>query len=168
MLDPGGAAVGPEALPAGLADAQGRFDDAVNDFSALLATRCCPPGFLSTASRSLFACSIAFKGVILDADGSTLVDLFEDFDIPPKTVNFALNVDTTNVQATCAEVLRHVEDNLLGYTDGGLTFEECRRQSTDANGVCRRFIAAGEGHGFSQGTVDTFRTMSSRRNSTRL
>ena len=144
----------------------------------------------------------ALKGVILDADGSTLVDLFDEFDIAPKTVNFALNVDTTHVKAKCAEVLRHVEDNLLGefmsgihclvspeffekltahpkvekayenwqqgavlindmragFTYGGLTFEEYRGQATDANGVSRRFIAAGEGHCFPQGTVDTFGT----------
>jgi hypothetical protein len=36
----------------------------------------------------------ALKGVILDADGSTLYDLFDEFDITPKTVNFALNADT--------------------------------------------------------------------------
>ncbi len=144
----------------------------------------------------------ALKGVIRDADGSTLVDLFSEFAITPKTVNFALNVYTTNVKAKCAEVLRHVEDNLLGefmsgihclvslqffekltghpkvekayenwqqgavlindmragFTFGGLTFEEYRGQSTDASGVSRRFIEAGEGHCFPQGTEDPFGT----------
>ncbi|MEF8736803.1 MAG: S49 family peptidase [Candidatus Accumulibacter necessarius] len=58
---------GPEALTAGLADAQGSFDDAVTDFSAFLATRR-PPGFLTTASRSLLASSIPSQEISLMTD----------------------------------------------------------------------------------------------------
>ena len=61
---------GPEALTAGLADAQGSFDDAVTDFSAFLATRR-PPGFLTTASRSLLAASIPSQEISLMTDRST-------------------------------------------------------------------------------------------------
>jgi hypothetical protein len=56
----------------------------------------------------------ALKGVILDADGSELYDLFDEFQIQPKTISFALNVPETNVKTKCSDVLRHLEDNLRG------------------------------------------------------
>ena len=56
----------------------------------------------------------ALKGVILDADGSTLYDLYSEFEITAKSVNFALGTTTTNVKSKCLEVLRHIEDNLRG------------------------------------------------------
>jgi hypothetical protein len=40
----------------------------------------------------------ALKGEILDADGSTLVDLYTEFGITAKTVNFVLGTATTNVK----------------------------------------------------------------------
>jgi hypothetical protein len=40
----------------------------------------------------------ALKGVILDADGSTLYDLYQEFEITPKVVNFAL---TTSPRPRC-------------------------------------------------------------------
>ncbi len=54
------------------------------------------------------------KGKILDADGSVIYDLFTEFGITPKTVTFALATDTTDVAAKCREVVRHIEDNLMG------------------------------------------------------
>ena len=39
-----------------------------------------------------------------------------------------------------------INDMRAGFTYGGVTFEEYRGQATDANGVTRRFIAAGEAH----------------------
>lgn len=56
----------------------------------------------------------ALKGVILDADGSTIYDLYDEFDIAAKTVNFELTTATTNVKGKCTEVLGHVEENLKG------------------------------------------------------
>jgi len=56
----------------------------------------------------------ALKGVILDADGSQLLNLFTEFEITPKIVNFALGVATTDVKKKCLEVKRHIEKNLLG------------------------------------------------------
>ena len=56
----------------------------------------------------------ALKGVILDADGSTLYDLYAEFGITAKTVAFGLDDDDTDVKAKCMEVLRHIEDNLRG------------------------------------------------------
>lgn len=56
----------------------------------------------------------AIKGVVLDADGSTLVDLYSAFTITQKTVDFVLGTSTTKVQEKCREVLRHIEKNLKG------------------------------------------------------
>lgn len=69
----------------------------------------------------------ALKGVILDADGSVIYDLYDEFEIPPASVNFDLikivnneNVSKTNVRGKCSEALRHVEDNLKGEFMTGL------------------------------------------------
>ena len=56
----------------------------------------------------------ALKGNILDADGSTLYNLFDEFEITPKTVNFALGAASIDVKKKCLEVLRYIEDNLRG------------------------------------------------------
>jgi hypothetical protein len=56
----------------------------------------------------------ALKGIILDADGSTIYNLYTEFGITQKTVSFALSSSSTNVAAKCREVLRHMEDNLKG------------------------------------------------------
>lgn len=56
----------------------------------------------------------ALKGVILDADGSEIYNLFDEFDIPAKSFNFELANTGTKVKKKCAEVLRHLEENLLG------------------------------------------------------
>jgi hypothetical protein len=56
----------------------------------------------------------ALKGVILDADGSVLYDLYSEFGITPKTVNFALGTASTEVLLKVLEVKRHIEDNLFG------------------------------------------------------
>ncbi|MGB3212450.1 MAG: major capsid protein [Desulforhopalus sp.] len=56
----------------------------------------------------------AVKGIILDADGSTIYNLYDEFGIAGKSVAFALDVDTTEVTDKCREVVRHIEDNLFG------------------------------------------------------
>ena len=69
----------------------------------------------------------ALKGVILDADGSTIYDLYNEFEITQKTVNFKLGEfvsdewvsSDTDVRGLCAQVLRHLEESLLGeYMNG--------------------------------------------------
>lgn len=62
----------------------------------------------------------ALKGIILDADGSVLYDLYSEFGITPKTINFALTTDTTDVPAKCRELIRYIEDNLLGEVMSGI------------------------------------------------
>jgi hypothetical protein len=62
----------------------------------------------------------AVKGIILDADGSTLYNLYDEFDITAKTVDFNLDSDATKVVDKCREVVRHIEDNLLGDIMSGV------------------------------------------------
>lgn len=62
----------------------------------------------------------ALKGKILDADGSVLYNLFDEFDITEKVVNFGLSTANTNVKAKCLEVVRHIEDNLRGEVMSGI------------------------------------------------
>lgn len=56
----------------------------------------------------------ALKGLILDADGSLIYNLFSEFQIQQKTVDFALGTDSTDVRAKTFEVARHIEDNAMG------------------------------------------------------
>ncbi len=56
----------------------------------------------------------ALKGTILDADGSELVNLYDEFEITAKTINFALGTESTNVKKKCLEVKRHIEKSLRG------------------------------------------------------
>lgn len=62
----------------------------------------------------------ALKGQILDADGSTLYDLYTEFAITAKEVDFVLGTSTTKVANKCREVVRHIEDNLLGEMSTGV------------------------------------------------
>jgi hypothetical protein len=64
----------------------------------------------------------ALKGYILDADSSTLYNLYDEFEITPKVVSFALGTNTTDVKKKCLEVVRHVEDNLRGEFMTGVHF----------------------------------------------
>lgn len=146
----------------------------------------------------------AVKGIILDADGTTVLsNLYTEFGIAQKTVDFVLGTAGTDVKAKCLELKRHIEDNLLGdrmdavhvlvspeffdkltshanvkaayagyqeasqrlggdlrtgFTFGGITFEEYRGVATGSAGTPVRFIAAGEGHAFPIGTMDSFAT----------
>ncbi len=62
----------------------------------------------------------ALKGIILDADGSTLYNLYTEFEITQKTVDFALGTDSTKVSNKCREVVRHIEANLQGEVSNGV------------------------------------------------
>ncbi len=56
----------------------------------------------------------AVKGIVYDADATTLFNYYTEFGITQKSVNFALGTTGTNVAAKCREVIRHIEDNLKG------------------------------------------------------
>lgn len=59
----------------------------------------------------------ALKGVVLDADGSEIIDLYKAFDIKkPEVINFKLSDKSENnkVLSTCLELKRIVARNLMG------------------------------------------------------
>lgn len=62
----------------------------------------------------------ALKGIILDADGSVLYNLYTEFGITPYIVHFALSTTATSVLNKCKEVIRHIEDNLMGEIYSGV------------------------------------------------
>ena len=62
----------------------------------------------------------ALKGVILDADASTIYNLYTEFGITQKVVDFVLGTAGTNIQTKCFEVVRHIEDNLKGEVMTGV------------------------------------------------
>lgn len=56
----------------------------------------------------------ALKGIILDADGSALYDLYTEFGIVQKVITFQLSSATFDVKKACLDLKRHIEDNLFG------------------------------------------------------
>lgn len=57
----------------------------------------------------------ALKGVVYDGDGSTvLANLYTKFNITQKVVYFDLGTSSTDVEAKCDEVKRHIRKNLKG------------------------------------------------------
>ncbi|MEG2265779.1 MAG: major capsid protein [Acinetobacter sp.] len=73
----------------------------------------------------------AKQGIILDANGKTIVDYFVDFGVTAQTVDFELGVVTTNVLAKCQDVIDLVEDG-LGQELYGSIEAEVDRQFYDA------------------------------------
>ncbi|MGE7417820.1 major capsid protein [Methylobacterium tarhaniae] len=62
----------------------------------------------------------AVKGVITDYDGSTLINLFTEFGITQKSVDFVFGTSSTDVGSKCREVAGYIEDNLMGDTMTGV------------------------------------------------
>ena len=63
----------------------------------------------------------ALKGQILDADGSVIVDLFQEFQIGAQTtVGFDLANGNSNIKKKCYELLRAIEDGLRGEFSSGV------------------------------------------------
>ncbi|MDP2430566.1 MAG: major capsid protein [Pseudomonadota bacterium] len=56
----------------------------------------------------------ALKGVILDADGSVLYDLYDEFEITPKVVDFKFSNTDLDVKKVCLGIKRYVAKNLQG------------------------------------------------------
>lgn len=59
-----------------------------------------------------FRRSKAKQGIILDADGTTIVNYFTEFSVQQTEVDFELGVSTTDVAAKCQDVIDAVEDGL--------------------------------------------------------
>ena len=56
--------------------------------------------------------SKAKQGVIVDADGSTILSYFTEFGIAEQVVYFDLGTATTNIAAKCQDVIDQIEDGL--------------------------------------------------------
>ncbi|MEM7523316.1 MAG: major capsid protein [Pseudomonadota bacterium] len=56
----------------------------------------------------------ALRGQIVDADGSILLDLFQRFGVTQTTIAFDFGGGSPNPQRASQDVIRHMEDNLLG------------------------------------------------------
>ncbi len=56
--------------------------------------------------------SKAKQGIIVDADGSTILNYFTEFGIAEQVVYFDLGTATTNISAKCQDVIDQIEDGL--------------------------------------------------------
>lgn len=56
----------------------------------------------------------AIKGKILDADGSVIYDLYDEFDITEKSIEIPFTTATTDVRKFCLDAKRHAEPKLGG------------------------------------------------------
>lgn len=61
----------------------------------------------------------AIQGTILDADGSTLLNLFTEFDVTQQTQDFAFSNAATDVRGACVAALRKIETEIGGATYSG-------------------------------------------------
>lgn len=62
----------------------------------------------------------ALRGAIIDADGSTILDLFTEFGVAEKVVDFVLGTAGTDVRLKSLEVARHMELSLQGDVSTGV------------------------------------------------
>jgi hypothetical protein len=62
----------------------------------------------------------ALRGEILDSDGSSLLNLFNEFGVTQKVVDFVLGTATTDVKAKARDVTAYMEDNLMGEVMSGV------------------------------------------------
>lgn len=58
----------------------------------------------------------ALAGQVTDPDGRVLVDLFSEFDVVQKVVDFALTDSEEAISGKAEEVIGHIEDSLMGDT----------------------------------------------------
>jgi hypothetical protein len=62
----------------------------------------------------------AVRGQILDADGSTILNLFDEFAVTQEVQNFALTTSSTEVMSKITALKRYLELNLFGDTMSGI------------------------------------------------
>lgn len=98
-------------IPFGATNALERVQDAVNEKLVDMTSK----HFISLEAMR----ASALNGVLLDADGSVIIDYYAEFGITQKTVNFALTTPGTEVISKNMEVNGYLEDNLLGETMSG-------------------------------------------------
>lgn len=76
----------------------------------------------------------ALKGEVKDADGSTLINWYDEFGIsPPSPVNFALTTSSTDVRKKCADLVRLMARKSRGaFTPGTTIHALCGDEFYDA------------------------------------
>lgn len=62
----------------------------------------------------------ALKGHLVDGDGETVYDLFDEFGVVKKVIDFELDDPDTDVEEKCNEVIHHIQTNLLGEVSNGV------------------------------------------------
>lgn len=62
----------------------------------------------------------ALQGRLVDADGTALFNAFTDFGVTQREIDFTFATATTDVGKLFVDVVRHMEDNLLGETMTGV------------------------------------------------
>ncbi|MEN5084264.1 major capsid protein [Bosea sp. TWI1241] len=95
-------------IPYGATDVLDRVQNAVNEKLEDIA------GKFHITLEALRAS--ALNGVLLDADGSVIIDYFAEFGITEKVVDFDLTNPATKMMTKNNEVMRYLEDNLHGET----------------------------------------------------
>ena len=63
----------------------------------------------------------ALKGIIMDASGDVLYNLYDQFSITPKTINFNFSNPAFDVKGACLSVRRWTELHLYGEVMNGVT-----------------------------------------------
>lgn len=56
----------------------------------------------------------ALRGVVLDADGTTIVDLFATFGVTQRSIDFTFGTAGVDLASKAEDILDHIEDNLRG------------------------------------------------------
>jgi hypothetical protein len=76
----------------------------------------------------------ALKGEVLDADGSTIIDWYDAFDLAkPDDINFALNDPQADIRKTCADLVRRMARKSKGaFTPGTQIHALCGDEFYDA------------------------------------
>jgi hypothetical protein len=64
-------------------------------------------------TREFLQCA-ALRGLVIDDDGTQLVDMFAEFGKTKKIIDFAFSNASTEIRTICLNISRHIEDNLLG------------------------------------------------------
>lgn len=62
----------------------------------------------------------ALKGIITDADGTTILNLFTEFEVTQQVYDFTLSTASTDVGGMCDDLAGFMQDNLLGDTMDGI------------------------------------------------
>lgn len=69
---------------------------------------------LSHAITREFHQTNALGGKLVDSDGTTLIDLFSEFGITQKVIDFDYTDASLKVRVLCTDITRHMEDNAFG------------------------------------------------------